>query len=280
MGGKKVKKNNVKPFGKKNNYSHKDKPKNVDENNENENNDDLKKNPNKSYDNENDKKRKKRKKYVVYTEVESVSTSIAKEGENSMDGNNNIGINESSNIDIYMEANNKIDDMDKIHNNSNISNQIINKNNTLTSKIQNVQITKSAIEMNIVIAEEKKRKEERKQNKAVKANGITSLKNKVDKNDGCDDNGKGHKRIEEVIEREERDEDGIGIGIEMERDEDRDRDEDEDRLDIDELSRKGGRGTFSVGCLPKPLMSPKGNVLFPGMYRHSLLFILFYLSYF
>ena len=32
----------------------------------------------------------------------------------------------------------------------------------------------------------------------------------------------------------------------------------------EELSRKGGRGTFSVGCLPKPLNSPKGNVLFPG----------------
>ena len=34
--------------------------------------------------------------------------------------------------------------------------------------------------------------------------------------------------------------------------------------DSDGLSRKGGRGTFSVGCLPKPLMSPKGNILFPG----------------
>lgn len=33
-----------------------------------------------------------------------------------------------------------------------------------------------------------------------------------------------------------------------------------------ELSRKGGRGTFSVGCLPKPLNCPKGNTLFPGAY--------------
>lgn len=36
-----------------------------------------------------------------------------------------------------------------------------------------------------------------------------------------------------------------------------------------ELSRKGGRGTFSVGCLPKPLNCPKGNTLFPGTYLRT-----------
>ena len=36
-----------------------------------------------------------------------------------------------------------------------------------------------------------------------------------------------------------------------------------------ELSRKGGRGTFSVGCLPKPLNCPKGNTLFPGLFLQT-----------
>ena len=45
-----------------------------------------------------------------------------------------------------------------------------------------------------------------------------------------------------------------------------------------ELSRKGGRGTFSVGCLPKPLNCPKGNTLFPGPYlthNHTTRFVNF-----
>ena len=49
----------------------------------------------------------------------------------------------------------------------------------------------------------------------------------------------------------------------------------EDLLDTDDVSRKGGRGTFSVGCLPKPLMSPKGNVLFPGVNMRFSFFFTF-----
>ena len=71
--------------------------------------------------------------------------------------------------------------------------------------------------------------------------------------------------IEEKMRVEERKKEGIEkLSKESVLNAQREEDEQERNEDEIELSRKGGRGTFSVGCLPKPLNCPKGNTLFPG----------------
>ena len=222
----------MKPSEKKGKYSHKERPKyKDDEKNEIETNDE-KKNPNNGNYNDNDKKRKKRKKYVIYTEAEHTSTSLIKEEEITKDDGK---LQES-----VMKSDNE-NQLDKSFSNENVKNDINEKivsnlsiveDDKLDKKIQKIKNTKSAKEMSLEILEEKKRKEERKKDKAVKMMDLNKREEGTGKEEG---------------------EEGDEIEIDA-----------EDVLDTDDVSRKGGRGTFSVGCLPKPLMSPKGNVLFPG----------------
>lgn len=67
------------------------------------------------------------------------------------------------------------------------------------------------------------------------------------------------------------DEETLSTALKEEEEQERNEEEKE------EVSRKGGRGTFSVGCLPKPLNCPKGNKLFPGK-SISFLFSFLFLS--
>ena len=222
----------MKPSEKKGKYSHKDKPKYKDnEKNEIVTNDE-KKNPNNGNYNDNDKKRKKRKKYVIYTEAEHTSTSLIKEVEITKD------VGKLQESDMKSDNENQFDKKNSneyVNNNINeriVSNLLIVENNTFDKKIQKIKNTKSAKEMSLEILDEKKRKEERKKDKIIKMMDL-------------------EKRVEGTGKEEGEEGDEIEINA-------------EDVLETDDVSRKGGRGTFSVGCLPKPLMSPKGNVLFPG----------------
>ena len=241
---------NIKQSDKKSKYSHKDRPKNKDDekkksetNYETTSNNDERKNPNSGNYNENDKKRKKRKKYVVYTETESSSTSSAKEGEIMKEVGKSEDFDTNLNNENQLCKNSSNENVDKDMNANIVSNLSIDGEDILNTKIFKVKNTKSAKEMTLEIAEEKKRKEERKKDKVTKMMNSNKSDEEIGNVGG---------------------EEGDEIEIDA-----------EDLLDTDDVSRKGGRGTFSVGCLPKPLMSPKGNVLFPGV--NMRFFFFFYL---
>jgi hypothetical protein len=75
------------------------------------------------------------------------------------------------------------------------------------------------------------------------------------------------RKEQEVIKQNE---DTFSTALKEEEEQERNEEEKE------EVSRKGGRGTFSVGCLPKPLNSPKGNKLFPGRIMLLLSYLIFF----
>lgn len=196
----------------------------------NKNDKDREKNPNGT---SSDNKKKKRKKYVIYTDnpavgkVENESTEIASEAV--------VVTTAGAGIEAGTEEGTGIKTI--------TSNESVLANDSMFGGSNNSHI----IDTNITVVEDFKKFE--KENKIKKSD---KMKNEI---------------MEEKMRLEERKKEGLekllkeSVLNTLKEEEEQERNEDEI-----ELSRKGGRGTFSVGCLPKPLNCPKGNTLFPGTY--------------
>jgi hypothetical protein len=219
---------------KKGKYSHKD----SDEK-------DKDKNPNGT---SSDNKKKKRKKYVIYTDnpavgkVENESVEMASEAITAAE----VGTGRESGVVIGAEKEKEIGTI--------ISNESAIVNDSMSGENNNSHIIENTI---ITTTEEMVKVEKRLEDDIKKSD---KLKIEI---------------MEEKMRVEERKKEGLekllkeSVLNAQKEEEEQERNEDEI-----ELSRKGGRGTFSVGCLPKPLNCPKGNTLFPGTHVRTYLLTL------
>jgi hypothetical protein len=198
------------------------------------NNTDKDKNPNGT---SSDNKKTKRKKYVIYTDNPAVGKV------------ENEAIEMASETVIVTEAG--IGGEIGTETGTIISNESVTVNDSMSGENDNSHIIDNTT---VTSTEEMIKVENRQENDAKK-----SEKMKIE-------------ILEEKMRVEERKKEGLekllreSVLNAQKEEEEQERNEDEI-----ELSRKGGRGTFSVGCLPKPLNCPKGNTLFPGTYVRSFL---------